>query len=168
MKNVWKIIRVKCSPVPAPPPPKKKKPSWGWVMGSSPFWVQPSPVHSHEGAPMHPYCNFFIFEAKSLICCLVGQFLLLSRGLIIALFWCQVCFRSSAVVNLHFSCPNSASVFSSCYSGYQLTWNCLQLEYMIMIDLRRDFTWRLFSSRSTWPLCQISPLRTFTNVWGFV
>ena len=34
--------------------------------------VPPSPVHPHEGAPMHPYCNFFTFETKSLICCLVG------------------------------------------------------------------------------------------------
>ena len=35
-------------------------------------------------------CNFFIFEAKSLICSIVGAFLLHSRG--VASFWCQVCF----------------------------------------------------------------------------
>ena len=89
--------------------------------------VPPSPVHPHEGAPMLFYYNFFIFEAKSLICSLVGAFLWLSRG--VASLWCQVCFRSSVVVNLHFSCPNSASVLSSCYSWYQFTWNCLQLEF---------------------------------------
>ena len=37
--------------------------------------------------------------------------------------------RSSAVVSLHFSCPNLASVFSSCYSWHLLTWSCLQLEF---------------------------------------
>ena len=89
--------------------------------------VPPSPVHPHEGAPMLFYYNFFIFEAKSLICSLVGAFLWLSRG--VASLWCQVCFRSSVVVNLHFSCPNSTSVLSSCYSWYQFTWNCLQLEF---------------------------------------
>ena len=51
-----------------------------------------------------------LVEVKSLIYYLVGAFLLLSRG--VASFWCQVCFRSSAAVNLHFSCPNSASVSS--------------------------------------------------------
>ena len=30
--------------------------------------LPPSPVHPHEGAPIHNYCNLFIFEAKSLIC----------------------------------------------------------------------------------------------------
>ena len=49
-----------------------------------------------------------------LICPLVGAFLRLSRG--VASFWCQVCFRSSAAVNLHFSCANSGSVLSSSYS----------------------------------------------------
>ena len=38
-------------------------------------------------------------------------------------------FRFSAVVNLHFSFPNSASVLSSCYFWYLLTWNCLQLKF---------------------------------------
>ena len=38
-------------------------------------------------------------------------------------------FRSSGVVNLHFLCPNSASVISSCYCWHLLTWNCLQLEF---------------------------------------
>ena len=76
--------------------------------------VPPAPVHPHEGAPMRSYCNFFIFEANRLICSLVGAFLLLSRGG--ASFWCQVCLRFFDVVNLHFSCPNSASVLSSCYS----------------------------------------------------
>ena len=89
--------------------------------------VPPSPVHPHEGAPMLFYYNVFIFEAKSLICSLVGAFLWLSRG--VASLWCQVCFPSSVVVNLHFSCPNSASVLSSCYSWYQFTWNFLQLEF---------------------------------------
>ena len=37
--------------------------------------VPPSPVHPHEGAPMLFYYNVFIFEAKSLICSLVGAFL---------------------------------------------------------------------------------------------
>ena len=38
--------------------------------------VPPSPVHPHEGAlAMLFYYNFFIFEAKSLICSLVGAFL---------------------------------------------------------------------------------------------
>ena len=40
-------------------------------------------------------------------------------------------FSSSAVVNLHFFCPKSASVLSSCYSWYQLTWNSLQLEFSV-------------------------------------
>ena len=130
-KKIEKIIWLKCSPVSDPPPPPQP-PSWGWVMGlsygeQSLCRVPPSPVHPHEGAPMLFYYNFFIFEAKSLICSLVGAFLWLSRG--VASLWCQVCFRSSVVVNLHFSCPNSASVLSSCYSWYQFTWNCLQLEF---------------------------------------
>ena len=62
----------------------------GAVMRSSLCRVKPSPVHTHEGTPMRSCCNFFIFEAKSLICSLVGAFLLLSRG--VTSFWCQVCF----------------------------------------------------------------------------
>ena len=38
-------------------------------------------------------------------------------------------FRPSAVVNWHFSCPNSTSVLSSFYSWYFWIWNCLQLEF---------------------------------------
>ena len=38
-------------------------------------------------------------------------------------------FRSAAVVNFHYSRPNSASVLSSCYSWYLLIWNCLQLKF---------------------------------------
>ena len=66
-----------------PPPPSKENPSWGWV--------PPSPVHQHEEAPMQCCCNFFIF-GQSLICSLVGAFvlILLPRG--VASFWCQVCF----------------------------------------------------------------------------
>ena len=52
--------------------------------------VPPSPVHPHEGAPMLFYYNSFIFEAKSLICSLVGAFLWLSRG--VASLWCQSLF----------------------------------------------------------------------------
>ena len=37
--------------------------------------VPPSPVHPHEGAPMLFHYNFFIFEARSLVCSLVGAFL---------------------------------------------------------------------------------------------
>ena len=123
-KKISKIIWLKCSPVSAPPP----TPLMGLSYGEQSLCrVPPSPVHPHEGAPMLFYYNFFIFEAKSLICSLVGAFLWLSRG--VASLRCQVCFRSSVVVNLHFSCPNSASVLSSCYSWYQFTWNCLQLEF---------------------------------------
>ena len=90
--------------------------------------VLPSPDHPHEGAPMRSFCNFFIVEAKSLICSLVGAFLLLSRG--IASFWgVPSLFRSSSVVNLQFSYANSASVLRSRYSWYLLTWNCLQFEF---------------------------------------
>ena len=52
-----------------------------------------------------------------------GPFLLLSRGRH-RLVLVPSLFRSSAVVKLHFSCLNSASVLSSCYSWYFLTWNC--------------------------------------------
>ena len=120
---------LQCSLIPnAPPSLLPPTPLMGLSYGEQSLCrVPPSPVHPHEGAPMLSYSNFFIFEAKSLICSLVGAFLWLSRG--VASLWCQVCFGSSAVVNLHFSCSNSASVLSSCYSWYQLTWNCLQLEF---------------------------------------
>ena len=78
---------------------------------------------------MRSCCNFFISEAivnranyaeaKSLICSLVEAFLLLG-GLALV----PIMFRFSAVVNLHFSCPNSASVMSSCYS-YTVQFICL-------------------------------------------
>ena len=60
--------------------------------------VPPSLVHPHEEAPMRSCCNSFIFKAESLICSLVGAFLLLSRGVLVPSL-----FRSSAVVNFHFS-----------------------------------------------------------------
>ena len=81
------FVPVKCSHVSTPSQP----PSWGSVMGSSLYRVPPSQVHLHEGAPM---CSvvviFFIFEAKYLICFLVGAILLLSWG--VPSFWYQVCF----------------------------------------------------------------------------
>ena len=135
-KKSKKFICVKCSPFSAPHPPPQP-PSWGWVMGTRVSAVPPSPVHPHEGAPMPSCCNSFIFEAKSLICSFVGAFLLLSRG--VASFWCQVCFRSSVVVNLHFSCRKSASVFSSCYSWYELTSNCLQLDFSVNDRFKAGF-----------------------------
>ena len=137
--------------------------------------VPPSPVHPHEGAPMLFYYNFFIFEAKSLICSLVGAFLWLSRG--VASLWCQVCFRSSVVVNLHFSCPNSASVLSSCYSWYQFTWNCLQLEFSenhwfkAGVNVKAVFTSLntafLPISRSRFKRRQIPMLITLSTIWQF-
>ena len=113
-----------CSHPPSSLPPPQP-PSWGWVMGSV-CRAPPSSVHPHEGAPMRSCYNSFIFEAKSLICSLVGAFLLLSRGYLVLV---PSLFRSSAVVNVHFLCPISASVLSSCYSWYLWTWNCLQLEF---------------------------------------
>ena len=60
----------------SPPPPT---PLMGLSYGEQSLCrVPPSPVHPHEGAPMPSCCSFFIFEAKSLICSLVGAFLLLS------------------------------------------------------------------------------------------
>ena len=57
----------------SPPPPT---PLMGLSYGEqSHCRVPPSPVHPHEGAPMLSCSNFFIFEAKSLICSLVGAFL---------------------------------------------------------------------------------------------
>ena len=78
-------------------------------------------------------------------------------------FWCQVCFCFSAVVNLHFSCPKSASVLSSYYSWYQLTWNCLQLEFSVNDRFKAfvPISHSLFKQR------QIPPLRAFTNVLRF-
>ena len=114
----------------------------------------PSPVHPHEGAPMLFYYNFFIFEAKSLICSLVGAFLWLSRG--VASLWCQVCFRSSVVVNLHFWCPNSASVLSSCYSWYQFTWKCLQLEFSENHWFKADrLNWGKYEMLKIWRIWKI-------------
>ena len=43
----------------------------------------------HEGAPMRSLCDFFTFEAKSLICSLVRAFLLLTRRSLVLV---QVCF----------------------------------------------------------------------------
>ena len=104
-KNIW----LKCSPVSAPPQP----PSWGWVMGSR----VSAESHPHRSTRTRELqCSFITISLYIFFFWLVGAFLWLSRG--VASLWCQVCFRSSVVVNLHFSCPNSASVLSSCYSWY--------------------------------------------------
>ena len=60
------------------------RPLWEESLQSPTFTSPPA-----RGSSNALYCNFFIFEANSLIFSLVGAFLLLSRGL--ASFWCQVC-----------------------------------------------------------------------------
>ena len=107
----------------APPSLLPQPPSWDWVMGSR----VSAESHPHRSTRTRELQCSLVTFFYSLICSLVGVFLWLSRG--IASFWCQVFFRSSAVVNSDYSCPNSASVLSSCFSWYQLTWNCLQLEF---------------------------------------
>lgn len=119
-----KIIWVKCSPrLCSPPRPPHEAEVWGAESLQSP----PSPVYPHEGASMYSYSNFFILEAKKphLLPCGSISSTLKRRGLALV----PSLFRSSVVVNLHVSCPNSTSVLSSSYSWQILTWNCLQLEY---------------------------------------
>ena len=74
MKTSKKLLNYLCKMLPrlcSPPTP-----SW---MGLS-YGVPPSPVLLLKGAPMRSCFNFFVSEARSLICSLVGAFLVLSRG----------------------------------------------------------------------------------------
>ena len=85
-----------------------------------------------ESAESHPHRST---RTRELQCALVANrpYLLpfgsISSTLTRSLVLVTSLFLSSAVVNSHFSCPNSASVLSSYYSRYLLTWNCLQLEF---------------------------------------
>ena len=81
------------------------------------------------------------------------------------------------VVNLHFLCPNSASVLSSCYSWYQFTWNCLQLEFSenhrlkAGVNVKAVFTSLntafLLLYRSRFKRRQIPMLITLSTIWQF-
>ena len=155
--HLSKILPRLCSPVSAPPP----NPLMGLSYGEQSLCrVPPSPVHPHEETPMRSCCNFFIFEAKSLICSLVGAFLLLSRG--VPRFGAKFVF---------------VLVLSSCYSWYQLTWNSLQLEFSVNDRFKAWFHLKVVFtslnvafvpiSRSRFKQRQIPPLRTFTNVLKF-
>ena len=117
-KNYFrKMLPRLCSPQP---------PSWGWVMGRR------VPVESHPRRST---------RTRELQCAVVAISLYLSKKP--HLLSCgSICstptrlrvlvpslFRFSAVVNLHFSCPKSTSVLSSCFSWHLWTWNCLQVEF---------------------------------------
>ena len=133
-----------CSPQP---------PSWGWVMGSR----VSAESHPHRSTRTRELqCSFitisFYLKQKASLGSLVGAFLWLSRG--VASLWCQVCFRSSVVVNLHFSRPNSASVLSSCYSWYQFTWNCLHLEFSENHWFKAGVNVKAVFTSLTRPFCQ--------------
>ena len=145
----------------SPPPPT---PSWSWVTGS------------RVSAKSHPHRST---RTRELQCALVAISLYLRQKASFAAlwehffysheasFWYQVCFRSSAVVNLHFSCPKSASA----------TWNCLQLEFSVNDRFKAGFHLKaVFTSlnvafvpisRSRFKQCQIPPLRTFTTALRF-
>ena len=98
--------------------------------------VPPSPVHPHERAPMRS-CSF-IFEAKSLICSLVGAFLLLSRG--VASFWCQVCFGPSAVVNFHFCVQSRQACSARAILGIFELEIAHSLNFLITMRFKTPFT----------------------------
>ena len=78
----------------------------------------------------------------------------------------------SVVVNLH-----PASVLSSCYSWYQFTWNCLQLEFSenhwfkAGVNVKAVFTSLntafLPISRSRFKRRQIPMLITLSTIWQF-
>ena len=128
MKKSKKLSEQNASPslLPLPPPPT---PLMGLRYGEQSLCRVPtSPVHPHEGAPMRSCCHSSIFEAKSLNCSIVGAFLLLSRGVgfgakfVSVLCCCKFTFYIFCVLFRQ-------AVFSSCYSWYLSTWNCLQLEF---------------------------------------
>ena len=168
-----KSFELNAPPCLLPPSPTHGAELWGAESLQSPTLTGPPA----RGSPNALLLQFLYIWGKSLICSLVivGAFLLLSRG--VASFWCQVCFCSSAVVNWHFSCPKSASVLGLCYSWYQLTWNCLQLEFSVNDRFKAGFHLKaVFTSlnvafvpisHSRFKQRQIPPLRTFINVLRF-
>lgn len=102
-------------------------PSWGWGMGS-----RVSAESTLTGLPARGSFNVLVLQflytwgkKPHLLPCGSISSTLKRRGLALV----PSLFRSSVVVNLHVSCPNSTSVLSSSYSWQILTWNCLQLEY---------------------------------------
>ena len=91
-------------------------------------------VHPHEGAPMRSCCNFFIFEAKCLICSLVGAILLLSRfGAKFVFVLCCNCKFTLFVSKI------SKRVELVLFTWYQFAWNSLQLEFSVNDRFKAGF-----------------------------
>ena len=114
-EKIKKSIWVKCSRVSAAPQP----PSWGWVMGSR-ISAECYP-HQYTRTREHQCTliaiSLYLRPKPHLLPCGSISCTLTRRSLVLVLSL----FQSSVVVNLHVSCPNSASVLSSCYSWYLLT-----------------------------------------------
>ena len=100
---IWaKMLPRLCSPTHLPSPP-----SWGWVMGTR----VSAESHPHRSNALLLQSLYVSGKKPHLLPCGSISFSLTRRSLVLV----PSLFRSSAVVNLHFSCPKSVTVLSSCY-----------------------------------------------------
>ena len=114
-EKIKKFIWVKCSRVSAAPQP----PSWVELWGAQSLQsatLTSTPARGSTNAVLLQFLYIwgqkpYLLPCGSISCPLTRRSLVLILSL----------FQSSVVVNLHVSCPNSASVLSSCYSWYLLT-----------------------------------------------
>ena len=117
------LSRLCYPPTPPSPNPTHGAELWGAESLQSPTLTGP-PARGSSNALLLQF--LYIWGKKPhLLPCGSISFTLTRHSLVLVLSL----FRSSAVVNLYFLCPKSASVLSSCYSWYFWTWNCLQLEF---------------------------------------
>ena len=140
MKISKKLSEQNAPPSLLPPTPLILGLSYGEQSLQSPTLTRP---------PARGSSNALMLQSKKphLLPCGSITFTLTRRSLVLmpSLFRCYCKFK--------FLCPSSASLLSSCYSWYLWTWYFYSLNFLITIDLRRGYTWRLFWRRLIRPFC---------------